>query len=316
MSNEYVKPQQEYKNVDFEFHRVNLLWNCCAIVKKLLTLQAEVDELEHKVNNIPDDIDATFAEQATQLRTLNAAVATLREEMDDVLARLDDAEADIASISSTVTSLDHDVTTLQGLVATLNANYASLNSRVSTNETNISTLTSTVSNQGTRLTTAEGKVSQLETKATTLTNSLSNLIELLTDNDYYNNAALTSEVTATNAAFTISERELWKTPYGGWLKLKVAVSAGNVNTGTQLAYVTGNAATILRGTYTQNVALYGQLGGFPYDGQNQGSRCLVVAQWDDTNNRFNIVLRGDPMGTNTQNPSASFYIPFFDALRI
>lgn len=316
MSNEYVKPQQEYRNVDFEFNRVNLLWNCCAIVKKLLTLQVEVDELEHKVNNIPDDIDATFAEQAAQLQSLNSAVTTLREQMDDVLDSLDSDEAALETISATVTNLDHDVTTLQGLVSTLNSSVSQLTSRVSTNETNITNLTSAVSNQGTRLTTAEGKVTQLETKSTTLTNSLNTLTELLTDNDYYTNSDLTSEVTATNAAFTISERELWKTPYGGWLKLKVAVSAGNVSTGTQLAYVTGNAATILRGTYNQNLALYGQLGGFPYDGQNQGSRCLVVAVWDETNNRFNIVLRGDPMGTNTQNPSASFYIPFFDALRV
>lgn len=46
MSNEYVTPQQDYKNVEFEFGRVNLLWNCCAIVKKLLELQEEVDELK------------------------------------------------------------------------------------------------------------------------------------------------------------------------------------------------------------------------------------------------------------------------------
>lgn len=52
MSN-YTEPGTDYKNVSFEFSRVNLLWNCCAIVKKLLELEARVDALEHGESTEP-----------------------------------------------------------------------------------------------------------------------------------------------------------------------------------------------------------------------------------------------------------------------
>lgn len=39
----------EYKTVEFDGSRVNLLWNCCAIVKCILRMQAEIDDLERRV---------------------------------------------------------------------------------------------------------------------------------------------------------------------------------------------------------------------------------------------------------------------------
>lgn len=39
----------EYKTVEFDGSRVNLLWNCCAIVKCILRMQTEIDELERRV---------------------------------------------------------------------------------------------------------------------------------------------------------------------------------------------------------------------------------------------------------------------------
>ncbi len=52
MASNYEQPETNYKNVEFSWGRVNLLWNCCAIVKLLLQLQDRVAELEAKVDQL------------------------------------------------------------------------------------------------------------------------------------------------------------------------------------------------------------------------------------------------------------------------
>ena len=48
----------EYKNVEFKFDGVHLLWNCCAIVKNLLMLDAKVKDLEHRVEQLEGNTPA------------------------------------------------------------------------------------------------------------------------------------------------------------------------------------------------------------------------------------------------------------------
>lgn len=322
MSSDYVEPSQQYKNVEFEFGRVHLLWNCCAIVKKLLELEETVNEVEHKQENIPDDIDQYFAEFSTELHTATADIATLKTNVNELYSDVSDmvteisvlqgdvdsAEDNLTALSSRVTQAENRVTQLQTDVSTLSTTVSGIADRVTVLETHQTTTDSTLTSHNTRLT-------QLETKTTALETSANALNTLLTAEEYYDNAALTSTITSFNTSVvTLSERALWRGPYGGFLRFKVTSPSSVPFNGT-IGYITGETAQILKGKHGQNTGLYGVLGGWPSDTANNNFYGVRVGLfWEDTNNRFAIINRGEAIGMQTGANNVPFYVQFLDVV--
>lgn len=322
MSDDYVKPTQQYKNVEFEFSRVHLLWNCCAIVKKLLMLEEQVAEVEHKQENIPEDIDGYFAEVTTDLQNAKADIAALKTRISDAEGDIEDIATELQTLDSNVDGVESNLNTLTSRVAQAESNVSQLRAdvgalsttvsgvadRVTALETQQATTTSTLSSYNTRIT-------QLETKTAALENSANALNTLLTAEEYYDNAALASMVTPiSNPPVTLSDKALWRGPYGGFFRFKVSC-ATNVQSGATIGYVTGDTAQIMKGTHGQNTSLYGIIGGWPSDtSYNAFYGCRAALFWDDTNNCFNIVNRGDAIGTEAGNNNVPFYVQFLDVV--
>ena len=322
MSDDYVRPTQQYKNVEFEFGRVHLLWNCCAIVKKLLMLEEQVAEVEHKQENIPEDIDGYFAEVTTDLQNAKADIAALK-------TRISDAEGDIEDIATELQTLDSNVDGLESNLATLTSRVAQAENNVTQLRTDVGTLSTTVSGIADRVTALETqqtttdsalsshntRITQLETKTTTLETSANALNTLLTAEEYYDNAALTNTIKSFNASVvTLSERALWRGPYGGFLRFKVASPSSVPFNGT-IGYITGETAQILKGKHGQNTGLYGVLGGWPSDTANNNFYGVRVGLfWEDANSRFAIVNRGEAIGMQTGANNVPFYVQFLDVV--
>lgn len=322
MPDDYVKPSQQYKNVEFEFGRVHLLWNCCAIVKKLLMLEEQVAEVEHKQENIPEDIDGYFAEVTTDLQNAKADIAALK-------TRISDTEGDIEDIATELQTLDSNVDGLESNLNTLTSRVAQAESNVSQLRTDASTLSTTVSGIAERVTALETqqatttntlssyntRITQLETKTTALENSANALNTLLTAEEYYDNAALAETVTpVSNPPVNLNDKALWRGPYGGFFRFKV-YCATNVGSGATIGYVTGDTAQIMKGTHGQNTALYGIIGGWPSDTSNNDFYgCRVALFWDDAKSRFNIVNRGDAIGMQAGSNNVPFYVQFLDVI--
>lgn len=322
MSDDYVRPTQQYKNVEFEFGRVHLLWNCCAIVKKLLELEEQVAEVEHKQENIPEDIDGYFAEVTTELHTATAEIANLKaritnaeDDVEDIATALSelnsevvDFEDDFNLLVSRVAQAENNITQLRTDVGTLSTTVSGIADRVTALETQQTTTDSTLTSHNTRLT-------QLETKTTALETSANALNNLLTAEEYYDNAALTSTITSFNASVvTLSERALWRGPYGGFLRFKVTSPSSVPFNGT-IGYITGDTAQILKGKHGQNTGLYGVLGGWPSDTANNNFYGVRVGLfWEDANNRFAIVNRGEAIGMQTGANNVPFYVQFLDVV--
>lgn len=322
MSDDYVRPTQQYKNVEFEFGRVHLLWNCCAIVKKLLELEEQVAEVEHKQENIPEDIDGYFAEVTTDLQNAKADIAALK-------TRISDAEGDIEDITAELQTIDSNVDGLESNLATLTSRVAQAENNVTQLRTDVGTLSTTVSGIADRVTALETqqtttdstlashntRITQLETKTTTLETNANALNNLLTAEEYYDNAALTSTITSFNASVvTLSERALWRGPYGGFLRFKVTSPSSVPFNGT-IGYITGETAQILKGKHGQNTGLYGVLGGWPSDTANNNFYGVRVGLfWEDANNRFAIVNRGEAIGMQTGANNVPFYVQFLDVV--
>lgn len=322
MSDDYVRPTQQYKNVEFEFGRVHLLWNCCAIVKKLLMLEEQVAEVEHKQENIPEDIDGYFAEVTTDLQNAKADIAALK-------TRISDAEGDIEDIATELQTLDSNVDGLESNLNTLTSRVAQAESNVSQLRTDVGTLSTTVSGiadrvtaletqQGTTdstLTSHNTRITQLETKTTALETSANALNNVLTADEYYDNAALTDTVKSFNASVvTLSERALWHGPYGGFIRFKVTSPSSIPFNGT-IGYISGETAQIIKGTHGQNTGLYGGLGGWASDTANNGFYGVRVGLfWESSNNRFAIVNRGEAIGMQTGANNVPFYVQFLDTV--
>lgn len=323
MSDDYVRPTQQYKNVEFEFGRVHLLWNCCAIVKKLLMLEEQVAEVEHKQENIPEDIDAYFAEVTTDLQNAKADITALKarisdaeNDIDDIATELqtldsnvDGLESNLAALTSRVTQAENNATQLRNDVNALSATVSGIADRVTALETQQDTTDSTLTSHNTRIT-------QLETKTTTLETSANALNNLLTADEYYDNAALTDTVTSFNTSVvTLSERALWRGPYGGFIRFKVTSPSSIPFNGT-IGYISGETAQIIKGTHGQNTGLYGGLGGWASDTANNGFYGVRVGLfWESSNNRFAIVNRGEAIGMQTGANNVPFYVQFLDVVK-
>lgn len=323
MPDDYVKPSQQYKNVEFEFGRVHLLWNCCAIVKKLLMIEEQVAEVEHKQENIPEDIDGYFAEVTTDLQNAKADIAALK-------TRISDAEGDIEDIATKLQTLDSNVDGLESNLNTLTSRVAQAENNANQLRTDVGTLSTTVSGIADRVTALETqqatttstlssyntRITQLETKTTALENSANALNTLLTAEEYYDNAALTNTITSFNTSVvTLSERALWRGPYGGFLRLKVTSPSRIPFNGT-IGYISGETAQIIKGTHGQNTGLYGVLGGWASDTANNSFNGVRVGLfWEDANNRFAIVNRGEEIGMQTGANNVPFYVQFFDVVK-
>ena len=161
MPNDYVRPTQQYRNVEFEWNRVNLLWNCCAIVKKLLELEQTVADVEHKQENIPDDVNEYFAEFETELHAATADIVAIK--------------ANITSLTSTVTGIANDIEGLNSDVDTLESDLNALASRVTQAENNLTQLQTDVSTLNTTVTGIGNRVTSLETQQTSQAGQLSTL---------------------------------------------------------------------------------------------------------------------------------------------
>lgn len=314
MTNDYIKPTQQYKNVEFDYHRVHLLWNCCAIVKRLLELETKLSGVEHKVENIPDDIDAYFSKTDALLVELQQQMALLEDQVvdntDDLSSlngELDDATTELTEVAGKANTNASNIVTLQTAVNSINTNVTGITDRVTTLESQQATMSNTVSSNSNR-------ILQLETKTTAIESNVNALNTILTADEYYDNAALTSTITAAaNPPVTLSDKALWHGAYGGFLRLKV-YCATVVSFNATLGYITGETAEILRGTSHQNTSLYGMVGGFPSDGSSPYNDCYVGLFWDDTNNRFNIVNRGAAIGMQAGNNNVPFIIQFLDVV--
>lgn len=134
---DYVKPSQQYKNVEFDSSRVHLLWNCCAIVKMLMELQDKVADIDHKVENIPDDIDKYFATVNTEINNIKADITELQNEITSIVDDIGDVDADITALQARVTDAEGGLTAVGTRIDNLSGDVAANTSAISALDTRI-----------------------------------------------------------------------------------------------------------------------------------------------------------------------------------
>lgn len=124
-----------------------------------------VDDIDARLTQAEADIDELQAE----VLDLNERVTALSEALDILTTRVDNAEEDIVDLQNRLALAEDSISDLLSRMSEVETAVASVTARVTTAEGNINTLTTDLSNLTTRVNVAEGNINALDTDLSDLT---------------------------------------------------------------------------------------------------------------------------------------------------